>query len=78
MVIELNYAYILPDSKYDELIDLVANRKESDRTNDDMWLDFVNYLEYSVCCSADPTDNRVMYKKILEDIKARKPIIDFF
>lgn len=78
MVIELNYSYILPDSKYDELINLVANKKEPNRANDDMWLDFVSYLEYSVCCSADPTDNRAMYKKVLEDIKTRKnPIIDF-
>lgn len=72
MIIDLNYGYTISDSKYDELIDLIASKEESNRTNGEIWTDFICRLEDSACCSANPLANRAMFAKVIQDVKKEK------
>ena len=72
MIIELNYAYTISDSKYDEFIDLIASKEGPNRTNGDTWTDFICLLEDSGFCSVNPLANRAMFIKVVQDVKKEK------
>lgn len=72
MIIDLNYGYTISDSKYDEIIDLIASKEEPNRTNGEIWTDFMCYLEDSGCCSANPLANRAMFAKVVQDTKKKQ------
>lgn len=72
MIIDLNYDYTISDSKYDEFISRIADKEEPNRTNGDIWTDFICLLEDSCFCSINPLANRAMFTKVIQDVKKEK------